>query len=1210
MDAQSKTALDSAIAAWRKQPYKDNKGFQKELGSLLQSLLDATKNATVHVDKPELKTHQLEPIEKFLKEESQDMDTCVRWHLLLLMIRSTGSGTTTNRSSKNSANTRNVHVQLAKMILESDGAKEYLLFHPPTAKKLTKSCTWKLAGAKRTYVDAPAKFNADTSQTTTDPHIYGKRSDLFSIAVCEGYLHVDALLRVAKDLISRYKSKTDIEVYVRRDVDNLHSAIITCHKEAESAFGQVLREVPGFLESNDTYLLSRIVKDPLLDLAEVVLASVDHRELLTAQDRVVEALKQWMGPDMADGDDDDEGDDNEDVDNRNNEAHEFSQNGHTVSRRDRRRVLMRKILSRAPVRVLRSPEVLTALMQNNLLDNSDILHAYADNENIKDSQKAPKDKNASQQASTNTHPSSASLKFASYLDGIPGILNMAVLYQQQPLVETLLRQKPDLAVTRAFVSINSNGDTLPKKEQPSTTDAAGEGVHNGPDDGKMARGCYPLWYNNETKLPGSPYVKKLDDAKWRQIRSALIYCAMKHAENAQTLLTILRESGEPEREINFDMSRLIIDGTSVADFVTSMPRDAQSSSLIRYEETIRYAEFSSLDRNTQPQTPAAQNQQRSHLEHTHTEVLDMLKWLQDHGVRRIITLRVPDRMAHPHDELEIARVVRRFRVEKLDWRILDLSIKIFETHGEISDVSLTCDVDNDKPAKDDKNRTFRDGRIARLSNKETTSKTYLTQLHLYTGGRRSAVDHWFGAEGLPSTKLKQVYINVIKELTTRKQCDAILKYIRNEAAKLMSRKPEMKIDVQPQFWMAQTETPRLKEIIHHLSSRLAQFIAYYRQKAEECHTDGRKFKPTKVAIIDNGILSMDPPNTPGIHNSSGNNGDDPSNTEKISSESPSGKNRSRSEQHLDSPDFLTTDSLWARVCEGRSFVHEQDRVSPWYLASNPHGTQMANLVCAIDPLCQLFVAKIADNHYGYSAARATAAVNWAISKNVDIISMSFTTTEYYEPFIKAVKDAMERGILVVCSHHDEGARIGTEVYPLNLGGKIDESMLRLASCNRYGKLEHENVTDDAKPNEKYDFCINSEDVAVGAIPFLATSTEHISGSSVATAIAAGVCSLLIACLRTLRAIDVKYMSDVEQDVKRSANFDAMRNNVEHALRAGKNNRPAPRDIKAFLKTMAPSPNNPHFISLDLFASLNDLRDVNTLSLSGVFFKLGAKFTVK
>lgn len=438
---------------------------------------------------------------------------------------------------------------------------------------------------------------------------------------------------------------------------------------------------------------------------------------------------------------------------------------------------------------------------------------------------------------------------------------------------------------------------------------------------------------------------------------------------------------------------------------------------------------------------------------------------------------------------------------------------------------------------------------------------------------------------------------------------------------------KMQMDVMPQFWTTQTETPRLQEMcvlvlffffsfplpscpadlasIHHLSPRLAQFIAYYRQIADACHVQHKSFRPAKVAIIDNGILSMDPPNAPPVA--------DRARTDAapdVHSKNNSSSSSSSSERHLNSQDFLTADSLWSRICDGKSFVHEQDRVSPWYLASNPHGTQMANLVCAIDPLCQLFVAKIADGHYGYSAARAAAAVEWAIEKGVDIISMSFTTTENYGPFNDAVRAAMKKGILVVCSHHDEGARSTTEIFPASLGGTTLDTMLRMASCNMYGKLQHDwddNTVDEAsKKINQYDFCINSQDIAVGAIPFLAASTEHISGSSVATAIAAGVCSLLIASLRTLHVMP--FIGLDKLDPVRVRTIKNMHDNVTRAVAT--DNRPAYADIKTFLATMAPSTTNPRFISLDRFARLDELRDVNTTSLSNAFFALGAKFTVK
>lgn len=63
-------------------------------------------------------------------------------------------------------------------------------------------------------------------------------------------------------------------------------------------------------------------------------------------------------------------------------------------------------------------------------------------------------------------------------------------------------------------------------------------------------------------------------------------------------------------------------------------------------------------------------------------------------------------------------------------------------------------------------------------------------------------------------------------------------------------------------------------------------------------------------------------------------------------------------------------TLWSRVKDGQSFVDDEHRVSPWMFASDPHGTQMANLICALDPACELYVAKATDgNNYGTSPER-------------------------------------------------------------------------------------------------------------------------------------------------------------------------------------------------------------------------------------------------
>jgi len=107
----------------------------------------------------------------------------------------------------------------------------------------------------------------------------------------------------------------------------------------------------------------------------------------------------------------------------------------------------------------------------------------------------------------------------------------------------------------------------------------------------------------------------------------------------------------------------------------------------------------------------------------------------------------------------------------------------------------------------------------------------------------------------------------------------------------------------------------------------------------------------------------------------------------------------------------------------------------------------------------------------------------------------------------------------------------------------------MASCNIYGKLLYnwdDNTIDDAsKKLNQYNFCINSQDVAVGAIPFLAASTERISGSSVATAIVTGLCSLLIACLRTLHKASLE--RDADGNTDRGHAILQMRTNVTRAL---------------------------------------------------------------
>lgn len=41
-----------------------------------------------------------------------------------------------------------------------------------------------------------------------------------------------------------------------------------------------------------------------------------------------------------------------------------------------------------------------------------------------------------------------------------------------------------------------------------------------------------------------------------------------------------------------------------------------------------------------------------------------------------------------------------------------------------------------------------------------------------------------------------------------------------------------------------------------------------------------------------------------------------------------------------------------------SYVSGQEGERPWWLAEEPHGTWMANLITAIDPRCDLYIARV------------------------------------------------------------------------------------------------------------------------------------------------------------------------------------------------------------------------------------------------------------
>jgi hypothetical protein len=116
--------------------------------------------------------------------------------------------------------------------------------------------------------------------------------------------------------------------------------------------------------------------------------------------------------------------------------------------------------------------------------------------------------------------------------------------------------------------------------------------------------------------------------------------------------------------------------------------------------------------------------------------------------------------------------------------------------------------------------------------------------------------------------------------------------------------------------------------------------------------------------------------------------------------------------------------------------------------------------------------------------------------------MSFAFEEDYSELREAIYDAcLKEGIVIICSTADQGNN-SSKVWPAS----YEEGPIAVAACNSYGKLAP--FSSDIGAH----YFFHGMDIATEMIPYM-KSPQEISGSSVATAIAAGVASLILACHR-------------------------------------------------------------------------------------------------
>ncbi|RWA06780.1 hypothetical protein EKO27_g8322 [Xylaria grammica] len=535
---------------------------------------------------------------------------------------------------------------------------------------------------------------------------------------------------------------------------------------------------------------------------------------------------------------------------------------------------------------------------------------------------------------------------------------------------------------------------------------------------EMEAGIYPLWHNN--------CVLEENGMKWRKREDR---GDSERTEISKALVqACIRETENMQKlcEI-FQYSHETDKFARSLPKLTNLPRDTHRSHC--YESVLRYAAFPALGSDTEANWRGKELME-------HEEVFQILGWLRgETKVEEILKLSVLDRIYKPHDEHRIAECVRDFSVRILDWRCLDLAISAFE-EGSGNSVQV---------------------------------------IHLYSSGKRATISHWLSPDGIQSLP---------NEAMSRSNMDKIKEVLIQGIEVLKANKPELECTFEEKSWNEQTSqnNSTLSDIAKRAVPKVSPFILKYRNHVYDMISRKEPFRPTRIAVIDNGIMNIDPLT--------------------YISESPSqqtpGPTKAKGEMENAANDLNQCQGGFHRVVKGQSFVDENYTMGSWSFSSDPHGSQMMNLICAIDPCCEIYVAKVVEGRHGIVPERLARAIQWAINQEVDIISMSLACYEEDFKVTNAVQEADSRGILVLCSAHDEGLNI-EKGWPASMSETIT-----FAASNQFGRVTRNMRTDT------YDFCLHATEIFAGNVPFMQFE-EYVSGSSVATAIGAGLSSLLISC---------------------------------------------------------------------------------------------------
>ncbi|KAH0595438.1 hypothetical protein MHUMG1_06613 [Metarhizium humberi] len=357
----------------------------------------------------------------------------------------------------------------------------------------------------------------------------------------------------------------------------------------------------------------------------------------------------------------------------------------------------------------------------------------------------------------------------------------------------------------------------------------------------------------------------------------------------------------------------------------------------------------------------------------------------------------------------------------------------------------------------------------------------LETLRLYARGW-PALAYWTSEESLyllgRFTRLKQVEIFVLKEFVGMTLCETYATEATERFDKFKtahSNAVTFELEITPKRWSDLSPTDQRPVLRRETTAvevtKLGDFLLAY----ESIHRDFAN-QAWRNDRLEKGILCNDldesRKHTPYIRVAIIDNGVDP-------------------------------ESIHCHKITGASFVPSHTGESNWWYIRHPHGTKMARIVTDLNPHCHLLVAKVGDSRSDFTAARIIKALGWAVAAGADIISLSLTLDKEDVNLELAVNKAAASGAVILASVRGEG--VNTEIKPIPAAyGNV----LAIGSADGTGAASSGTLEGQARhlfPGER----IVAHTEYLGGLD----DAPNVSGPSVATAVAAGVASLVLSCNR-------------------------------------------------------------------------------------------------